>query len=93
MSRWEGGVSPGDLIRAQDRERNLRLAALGIHTRSRLDLLPKLSSEDWDKLVALAEAGKAAEALKMSDPPDRLDPRQENMLDSGQASDERDDAT
>jgi hypothetical protein len=58
-------MPPGSVIRARYEVLNRRLAALGIHSRSRSDLSPRIDSDDWEKLVTLAEAGKD----RLSGPP------------------------
>jgi hypothetical protein len=52
----------GDEIHARQETLNRRLAALGVYSSSRYDLKPRLTIEDWEKLVALAELGKEWQA-------------------------------
>jgi hypothetical protein len=56
--------NPGEEIRALNETLNRRLAALGIFSRSRYDLSPRLNSEDWERLVTLAELGRETAAGK-----------------------------
>jgi hypothetical protein len=58
MSEPASQPTPGEAYRTLWETLNRRLAALGIFSRSRYDLSPRLNSEDWERLVTLAELGK-----------------------------------
>jgi hypothetical protein len=71
MSSWGGNDNiTGMQIRERCEKLNRRLAALGVFSTTGSGRSPRLPLEDWEKLTALAEAGKAARTEKMPDPQD-----------------------